>query len=329
MGRWLVKKTKQSHKRKRRAPAPRRPSQNVIMCALCDQPMGTEERWVGDIEAAVSFRDVPPQGEERQIHKSCGEFATGFVKDAMQKRNRRRPGLRLCPYPWSSRCAPASVPIPNLNICAEYFDKYESALQATDALQQISDLLLEFRREHFVEWECSGWKNDAIADLVLGRTLAGYSESGSVFAQTWLTQHWKYEKSVDRQIAITFSADREKASNALFELELLHVDGSYNTLARFVSWLNENAFRFVHSQAAATQFFLKNPSLMVKKKVLIELAYVYGKLTERPMYRGDRLIRLQASMVIQEYVAQRHRISSRSIAQVRAESKKSSPRNQR
>ena len=308
------------------------------MCALCDQPMGAQDEWVGDIQAAVSLRDVPPPGDVRRIHKSCGEFAPEFVKDAMQKRNRRRPGLRLCPYPWSGRCAPFSVPIPNLNICAEYFDKYESVLSEPDALQRTSDLLLEFRRDHLVEWECCGWKNDAIADVVLGRTLTGYPESGNVIAERWLSQHWRHEKSADRQLATTLSAERERASNALFEFEFLHVDDSYNTLARFISWLNDNGADFAHSKAAALRFLRKNPNLMVGEGVLIELAYVYAKLLERPMNRGDHRInrkryqsdaqtKLQPSVVIQEFVARRNKISSRLLAQVRAESKKPGHRN--
>jgi hypothetical protein len=308
------------------------------MCALCDQPMGIEEEWVGDIEAAVSLRDVPPRGDVRAIHKSCGELAPEFVKDAVQKKNRRRPGLRLSPYPWSRRYAPFRAPIPNLNICSKCFDEYESALGEPDALQRISDLLLRLRREHPVEWDCCGWKNDAIADVVLGRTRAGYSESGSVIARCWLTQHWRYVKSLDRQITISLSSVREKASDAMVELEWLHEDGSYKVFARFISWLNDNRAGYANTQAATRRFRGDRPNLVVTEKVLIDLAHVYDTIRAWPMNRGlhrvnpkrhqsDADTKLQPSVVIQEFVARQFGISSRLLGQVRAESKKSNPRN--
>ena len=218
-----MKKPKQSRKQKRRAPAARRPSQsqNVIMCALCDQPMGTEEEWVGDIEAVVSLRDVPPPGDERQIHKSCGDLAPECVKDAMQKRNRRRPMLRISPFPWPWRYDPPKVTILNLNICVKYFDEYELALSEPDALQRISDLLLRLRREHPVEWECCGWKNDAIADVVLGRTSDGYVEKGRGVAQGWLGKHWQYEDTIEKQLARELAPKRMAAFEAVFDLDMI------------------------------------------------------------------------------------------------------------
>jgi hypothetical protein len=329
-----LKKPKASYKRKTKVRPTRgpRPKAQDIMCALCDQPMGAQDEWVGDIQAAVSLRDVPPPGDVRRIHKSCGEFAPEFVKDAMQKRNRRRPGLRLCPYPWSGGCAPFSVPIPNLNICAEYFDKYESVLSEPDALQRTSDLLLEFRRDHPVEWECCGWKNDAIADVALGRTLTGYPESGSVIAQRWLSQHWGREKSADRQLAIEFSGEkdkptaREKARNALFDLEVMQMDGSYNAFAKFISWLDDNLDKYSSASAATLWFLRHKSSRIAPEKILQELASVYTTLLPE-RYQSEEPTKLQPSRVIQAFVARRNRVSPRLLAQIRAQSKKSRTRN--
>jgi hypothetical protein len=195
-----------------------------IMCALCDQPMGAEEEWVGDIAAAVSLRDVQPLGNARRIHKSCGDLAPEFVEDAIQKRNRRRPKLRLRPVPWSWRYAPFKIPIPNLNICVNYFDEYELALSKPDALQRISDLLLRFRREHPVEWECCGWKNDAIADVVLGRAPDGYVEHGRAVALGWLGKHWQYEEIVEKQLARDLAPKRMAAFEAVFDLDMIEWD---------------------------------------------------------------------------------------------------------
>lgn len=312
-----------------------------LVCAGCGRPMESKKEWDGDIEAALALLNAPSDGSKK-ICSPCGELFPELIQDALRKVNRRRPSLRLGPWPWPERCVPFGVPIPNVNICIEYFDRYISARSEEDALRRISDLLLELRRKHPVEWECCGWKSDAIADVALGRTASGYVEGGSVTAQCWMKELWAHEKRVERQIEIDLSAAREKASDALFELELLRMSDdltmlkpkkSYNVLARFISWLNDNHANCANTAAAARRFLRDRPNLTVAENVLIELAKVYDAIRERDMNRGahrvkrtqrqsDAVTNLQPSVVIQEFVARRHGISSRLVAQVRAELRK-------
>jgi hypothetical protein len=167
---------------------------------------------------------------------------------------------------------------------------------------------------------------------VLGRTLTGYVEGGSATARHWFEQHWKQEKNFDRQLAIEFSGEkdkptaREKAWNALFDLEVMQMDGSYNAFAKFISWLDDNLDKYSSASSATLWFLRHKSSRIAPEKILQELASVYTTLLPE-RYQSEEPTKLQPSRVIQEVVARRHRVSSRLLAQVRAESKKRSRRN--
>ena len=237
--------------------------------------------------------------------------------------NRRQPKLRLRMWPWSKGWAPQREPLPNLKVCREYFDRYKSAQISVDALQLISDLLLELRREHPVEWECCGWKNDAIADVALGCTLGGYVKNGSIAAFCWIEKHWAHEKSVDRQLAIDSSESRERALDAVLELQLLKMNNElpvlqsqerYGVFARFVIWLNKN--QWSSPENAVSKFLLKVPTLKTYKDALIELASVYNTCCNR---QSEEFVPSAPSAVIDKLVARRHKVSPRLVARVRAE----------
>jgi hypothetical protein len=279
--------------------------------------------WTGDIEVALSLPDVPP-GNSRKIHESCGERVPELVRNTLQKMNRRQPELRLRMWPWPARCAPSGEPLPNLKVCREFFDRYKSAQLEVDPLQLISDLLLELRRERPVEWECCGWKNDAITDVVLGYTTGGYVENGSVTALRWLRKHWAHERSVDRQLALDSTEPRERALDAVLELQLLEMADElprlqpkerYSVLARFVSWLSDNRNGCSSPQNAVGKFLLVAPTLKIDKGVLSELARVYDVCADR----GLRERVLSPSEVIYEFVARRHKVSPRLVGRVRGD----------
>jgi hypothetical protein len=81
-------------------------------------------------------------------------------------------------------------PIPNIWACGTFFSTCRSTTSGT----QLADLLLEFESNYPVEWSYSGWKNDFIADLVLGRWGAQQRSQKKKSAEYWLKEHWKLTK---------------------------------------------------------------------------------------------------------------------------------------
>ena len=113
-----------------------------------------------------------------------------MIEPAIRKHNRFKPELRLQMYPEPplSFLEPLSQVLPNLRICADFFYQCRLARLETDASQRIRDLLLQFERNHPVEWEYSGWKSDLIAELVLGLVGDGSVEEKKTTATLWLAK---------------------------------------------------------------------------------------------------------------------------------------------
>jgi hypothetical protein len=57
----------------------------------------------------------------------------------------------------------------DIETCYKHYGKYQLMRFDKDAANKIAGLLTSFQREHPWEWEYSGWKNDAMAELMLGR----------------------------------------------------------------------------------------------------------------------------------------------------------------
>jgi hypothetical protein len=84
-------------------------------------------------------------------------------------------------------------------MCCDFFYKCKSATSGS----QLADLLLEFEGGYPVEWSFSGWKNDFIADLVLGRYGEDRAEElgersfreTRKTAEHWFKEHWKLTKN--------------------------------------------------------------------------------------------------------------------------------------
>ena len=306
-------------------------SPHDIVCALCDEPMAGEPEWVGDIEVALSSRDGSP-GNSRKIHQSCGEAVPELVKNTLEKMNRRQPELRLRMWPWPALSAPYREPLPNLVVCREYFDRYKSAQLEVDALRLISDLLLELRSKHSVEWECCGWKSDAITDVVLGHTPTGYVENGSGTARDWFTRHWIAEKKRDREIEARFSPERLRAADAAWDIDHFQLTRKYDQFAIYVRWL-EGRWRKLgvtapgrfHGSAAdclglceasAKNFRKERPRFPIEDKELQQIAAAYARCCTKAAPRPT------ASQVVLDFVAKAHQVSPRLVASVRSESKK-------
>jgi hypothetical protein len=284
--------------------------------------MAGEPEWKGDIEVALALRDRSP-GKSRKIHQFCGEAVPELVKNTLEKMNRRQPELRLRMWPWPARSAPYREPLPNLVVCREYFDRYKSAQLEVDALRLISDLLLELRSKHSVEWECCGWKSDAITDVVLGHTPTGYVQNGSVTARDWFTRHWIAEKKRDREIEARFSPERLRAADAAWDIDHFQLTGKYDQFAIYVRSLEKHWRELCATargrelcEAAAKNFRKRRPHFPIEDKELQQIAAAYArcctKVTRHPT----------PSQVMLDLVARAHHVSPRLVASVRSESKK-------
>ena len=124
-------------------------------------------------------------------------------------------------HPFSNSAA-----IPNLRICVDYFYQCKSARLAVNAANNVSDLLLRFEHDHPVEWGFSGWKNDLIADVVLGCADYGDEVERRRIAEYWFTRHWAKEKKAVRQNAIENNDRRRRAMYAALELKALRANDS-------------------------------------------------------------------------------------------------------
>jgi hypothetical protein len=329
-----VKKASPSQKRKTRARSARsskvvRPRQSDGLsdpkCSLCNEAMRGEPEWQGDIDAALGLPDLSPQ-KSRHVHHSCGELLPELVAHAIRKMNRRSPGLRLRMYPWLSRCAPFRVPLPNLRVCREYFDNYKSAEVQVDSLHLISKLLLELRREHPVEWECCGWKNDAISNVVLGYTHNGYPEDGEAVARSWFTRYWGDERETDQKLTADLSEDRSNAADAVLDMDLLQANGSFAHCARFVRWLrNDNWEKLAGRKTGSTlynlavhDFLSTRPRVRLSPAFLVEIAAAYEAVAKTA-------VQVTPYRVVLELLARRHHVSARLVARVRSQLRANAP----
>ena len=185
-------------------------------CGWCEKVIAEDDTWPGDVEVAV-WLCAPIRKGARVLCRRCSERLPAMIEPAIRKHNRFKPELRLQMYPEPplSFLEPLSQVLPNLRICADFFYQCRLARLETDASQRIRDLLLQFERNHPVEWEYSGWKNDLIAELVLGLVGDGSVEEKKTTATLWLAKHWANQARQARQIDIDNSEPRRMAMYAL------------------------------------------------------------------------------------------------------------------
>lgn len=186
------------------------------VCGWCDKVVAEDDTWPGDVEVAV-WLCAPIRKGARVLCRGCSERLPAMIEPAIRKLNRFQPKLQLqivATDPLS-----LSQLLPNLRICTDFYYQCSMARLKTDVGRYISDLLLRFERDHRVEWEYSGWKNDFIAELVLGLTGDGSADERKTTAKLWLTRYWANQATRNRQRAIDDSEPRHRAVYAIAGLQ--------------------------------------------------------------------------------------------------------------
>jgi len=151
--------------------------------------MGAQEEWAGNIEAAIWFLNRLHPVRSRKMHRTCGELLPRVMAPDLPK-------LKLQPYPvqWGL----TGKPNPDAMVCLWYFERCREARSRENTAQLISDLLLEFEDKYPIEWKCSGWKNELVAELVLGEVQLGDFRERKRYAEYWFSRRWKQEEKIER-----------------------------------------------------------------------------------------------------------------------------------
>jgi hypothetical protein len=98
----------------------------------------------------------------------------------------------------------------NLEICADYYFKCALLRFHDDAANQIVNFLTSFLEQYPLEWKVCSWKNDFIAELMLGEFNGTLNEQREV-AERWLKWYWKREQQKNRETDIYLSPKRMAA----------------------------------------------------------------------------------------------------------------------
>jgi hypothetical protein len=250
-------------------------------------------------------------------------------------------------------------PIPDLTVCVQYFEKCEAAKAEADSAQEVGDLLLEFEAKYPIEWECSGWKNEFVADLVLGNTQLGNVPERKNYAVSWLSRRWQQQEKIEKQIARVSAPHFEAACEAVFDLDMLQwtarLSAASNAFRRgdllafnaafdtnvdtphteFIRWLNTSWEEIWKSgnrgssspkdstliQLALAMFRTGHPSFGLSEPDLARLCDAF--LAE---WRRAETFPVPPSAVLLQLVAKRHKISSARVRRVAAEIRKRVPR---
>jgi hypothetical protein len=221
----------------------------------------------------------------------------------------------------------------NLDKCADYYFEVEGA-RLKDAPEKIGALLNSFRQDYEQEWHYCGWKNDVIADLILGnlgfmRTSAARSKA----ADEWLKGYRRHEQKMKREIDLFLSPLRVAATAAVFELEMMvrmdehpevWIRPGYNRYASLVRWLNRHWSNLSGKKkglALQQEVITKFPRCLKENELsdsdLTEVCNLYRQLES--LYPPNAVPPSQLILVL---VARRHKVSPRLVSKVRAEQNK-------
>ena len=224
----------------------------------------------------------------------------------------------------------------------------------TDAGRHICDLLLEFERDHPVEWGYSGWKNDFIAELVLGHIGDTNVTEQKITAKRWFAEHWAHQAKCNRQIAIDNSETRRRALYAIAGMQAVsgraqksagsnvvltpagialregwerartsrgvQDDESYKLYVLFVRWLSKNWTQLTSKrgdpyQIAAKTFCYDRPNAKIRHEELMKIAAAYDRCYSDGTPPPP-------SKVLLEFFADWFGVSSRLVAGMRAKGNK-------
>ena len=261
--------------------------------------------------------------------------------------NRDIPDLRLKLPPFSY------VNPPDLLLCQEKYWEYQDRCREDGAANKVAAMLISFEQDHPWEWLCCGWKDEAIAALVLGNL--GNVKDGRRAAESWLKEYWKRRQKEQRERDAASSPKRRAASKAVSDLETLQfldeqerwlesIDPAlldpgdellelfekrrrggrpvtYSDYARFVIWLNENRMSLASEKKGAALlagavggFRLKNKTVLTDK-VLVETCVAYRIIARSACGAADPY------PVVLAVMAKRNEVGSRLVGKVRAKKK--------
>jgi hypothetical protein len=225
----------------------------------------------------------------------------------------------------------------NLQVCADYYFKCQLARLEDDAGNKLAELLTSFLEQHPLEWRICCWKNDLIAELVLGElnpALGVTKEAGG----RWLKGYWKREQRMQREIDTDISPKRMAASSAVLELEMLQVIDKnpllwirpgFRVYAAFVKWLNRNWTRMAAKKKGSAllnrvvseyhngEFRNKEQDVALSDSELYDICDIY-----RSIESSHDPGKVPAYQVVLKLVARKHRVSPRLMTEVRAKNHK-------
>jgi hypothetical protein len=255
--------------------------------------------------------------------------AFGELKATIRMFNRTVPELRIELPTWFLSAIPyLSL---NLKVCTDYYFKCANLRFDEDAGNKIAACLTSFLEEYPLDWSVCSWKNDFIAEMILGKL--EYSGECKKAAKKWLNWYWKRQAKQSRDTNLYLSPKRTAASAAVFELEWLSVIDKNQHLfispglrghATLIRWLNRNWPVLAANkkgpallQEIAERFREKHRDLSFSDSDLSDICEAY-KSQERLYDPG----KVPVYQVVLALVARNHGVSPRLVTKMRADQNK-------
>jgi hypothetical protein len=220
----------------------------------------------------------------------------------------------------------------NLEICADYYFKCAHLRFHDDAANKIVNFLTSFLEQYPLEWKVCSWKNDFIAELMLGEFNGSLNEQREN-AERWLKWYWKRDQQKNRETDIYLSPKRMAASSAVLELEMLGIMDHHPQLwivpgfagyATFVNWLNRHWAALAYNKSGpallkevVSKFRPRRQAVAFSDSDLAEICDAYESI-ESSHPAGA----VPPYQVVLTLVAKRHKVSPRLVSEMRAEQNK-------
>jgi hypothetical protein len=208
------------------------------------------------------------------MHRACVELLPKLIAPYL-------PELKLRPYPL--RWLPTGGPDPDVITCLWYFGRCRELRSQENAAQHVGDLLLEFEDKYPIEWECSGWKNEFVAEMVLGDVQRGEFSERRDYAMDWFSRRWKHEERIERQLTRELLPQNVASADAAFELDMIDFTARATIASvalrggdsagwdtafvksvdyphiQFIRWLNESWVKLKRSSEATQELEFRAP----------------------------------------------------------------------
>jgi hypothetical protein len=242
---------------------------------------------------------------KRAIEKERANIQEAEAKlTPLERMNRRYPNMKL-------HSLPETFPLrdllgePDVDVCLQYYQRFIAASES-EGDEPVS-ILLEFLKEHPIEFGCSGWILYAVGYIVLGYPIPGHCERR---ARKLFSSYWRDTKSPKHQKSVNQNFQMFKACRNLDSPHAAHLRG-------VVKWMDKAADRL-----PGTKWFDEYAASRPKRCACLNehnfqlLRKAYVKIARR--YEESP----PPSTVLLEAVAAGHRVSSRALAEFRADAKK-------